>query len=235
MPPFRPPTKCLEEKVLNPQYTVDGRNKLRQLRDKARYDHSTVHAILDAAPVAHVGFIQDGQPVVVPMLHGRDGETLFLHGARKSRVVRFLQAADLACVNATLVDGLVFARSAFNSSMHYRSATVFGEPRLLENHDEKVHALRVISESVMPGRWQELRPPHDREIRMTGVIALHIESASAKVSAGMPADENEDYAIPVWAGVLPLESRLGTLHPDDRLIDGVEPSPALVAMQGKRL
>ncbi len=169
------------------------------------------------------------------MLLGRDGETVFLHGARKSRVIRCLDATDIACVNATLVDGLIFARSAFNSSMHYRSATVFGRPRLLEDRDEIIHALRAISEAIMPGRWQELRPPHEREIRMTGVIALRIDSASAKVAAGMPDDEDEDYAIPVWAGVLPLESRFGALLDDDRLIDGVEPSQALLAMQGRLL
>ncbi len=220
---------------MDPEYAVDRRNSVRQLREKARYDRHTVHAILDAAPVAHVGFVHDGQPLVVPMLHGRDGETLFLHGARKSRVIRCLDATDIACVNATLVDGLVIARSAFNSSMRYRSATVFGRPRLLEEHGEKVHALHVISEAIMPGRWQELRPPHDREIRMTGVIALRIDSASAKVAAGMPKDEDEDYAIPVWAGVLPLESRFGALLADDRLIDDVEPSEALEAMQGRLL
>lgn len=220
---------------MDPEYAVDRRNRVRQLGEKARYDRRTVHAVLDAAPVAHVGFLDDGRPVVVPMLHGRDGETLFLHGARKSRIVRCLEATDIACVNATLVDGVVLARSAFHSSMRYRSATVFGRPRLLEDHDEKLHALRVITEAVVPGRWQEVRPPHNREVRMTGVIALDIESASAKVAAGMPGDDDEDYALPIWAGVLPLESRFGALLPDDRLPDGVEPSEALLAMQGKLL
>ncbi|MBT8088089.1 MAG: pyridoxamine 5'-phosphate oxidase family protein [Gammaproteobacteria bacterium] len=217
------------------EYPVDRQNKMRQLRDKASYDRETVHAILDAAPVAHVSFVQDGQPVVVPMLHGRDGETIFLHGARKSRVVRLLEKTTTACLNVTLVDGIVYARSAFNSSMHYRSATVFGSPRLVEEPAEKLRALRVISEATMPGRWDELRAPHDNEIRMTGVVALPIEAASAKVSSGMPVDEEEDYAIPVWAGVLPLEARFTTLQPDDRLVDGVEPSEVVRVMQGKIL
>ena len=216
-------------------YPVGAKNKVRQLRDKARYERETVHAILDAAPVAHVGFVQDGQPVIVPMLHGRDGETVFLHGARKSRVVRYLENTETACLNATLVDGVVYARSAFNSSMNYRSVTVFGSPRLVDDHAEKLHALRVISEGIMPGRWAELRAPLDREIRMTGVIALPIESASAKVSSGMPVDEEEDYAAPVWAGVLPLESRFTTLLPDDRLADDVGPSETVRSMQGKVL
>jgi nitroimidazol reductase NimA-like FMN-containing flavoprotein (pyridoxamine 5'-phosphate oxidase superfamily) len=208
---------------------------VRQLREKARYDRPTVHAILDAAPVAHVGFVEDGRPVVVPMLHGREGETVFLHGARKSRVVRYLEQTETACINVTLVDGIVYARSAFNSSMNYRSVTVFGSPRLIEDREDKLHALRVISEAAMPGRWDELRAPHEREILMTGIIALPIEAASAKVAIGMPADEEEDYAIPVWAGVLPLEMRYGTLQGDDRLADGIDPSGAVLGMQGKRL
>ncbi len=216
-------------------YTMDARNSVRQLRDKARYDREAVHAILDAAPVAHVGLVQDGRPVVVPMLLGRDGETVFLHGARKSRIVRCLEETELACLNVTLVDGLVYARSAFNSSMHYRSVTVFGRPRLVDDHAEKLHALRVISEATMPGRWDELRQPHERELRMTGVIGLRIESASAKVSNGMPADEEEDYAIPVWAGVLPLESRFTTVRTDSRVADGVTASSAVLAMQDKVL
>lgn len=217
------------------EYPVDKQNEVRQLREKARYDRPTVHAILDAAAVAHVGFEQDGQPLVVPMLHGRDGETVFLHGARKSRIVRYLQQTDTACLNVTLVDGIVFARSAFNSSMNYRSATVFGRPRLVEDRKEMLHALRVISEAAMPGRWDELREPHEREILMTGVIALPIDSASAKVASGMPEDEEEDYAIPVWAGVLPLESRFTTLQSDARLPDGAEASELVRALQGKVL
>ena len=216
-------------------YSVDSRNRLRQLREKARYDRATVHAILDAAPVAHVGFVQDGQPIVVPMLHGRDGETVFLHGARKSRVVRYLQQTDTACLNVTLVDGIVFARSAFNSSMNYRSATVFGRPRLVHDRAEILHALRVISEATMPGRWNELREPLEREILMTGVIALPIDAASAKVSSGMPEDEKEDYATRVWAGVLPLESRFTALQADDCLPDRIESSEAVRALQGKVL
>lgn len=216
-------------------YAVSKQNKVRQLREKAAYDRVTVHGILDSAMLAHVAFVQDGEPVIVPMLFGREKETLFLHGARKSRVIRLLESTGTACVNVTHVDGLVYARSAFNSSMHYRSATVFGEARLIEDSDEKLHALRVISECTMPGRWDELRKPLVNEVKMTGVIALKIQAASAKVSAGMPDDEDEDYAIPIWAGVLPLECRLTELLSDDRLIEGVQPSAAVRAMQGKKL
>lgn len=216
-------------------YAIDARNKLRQLREKARYDKELVHAVLDAGLVAAVGFVQDDAPVVVPMIYGRDGETIYLHGARKARVVRLLEQTHQACLNVTLLDGLVFARSAFNSSMNYRSVTVFGTPSLLESAADKLHALRVISEHTMPGRWAELRDPLDKEVKMTGVIALQIESASAKLATGMPADEDEDYAIPVWAGVLPIESRLTSLEPDGRLILGVEPSAAVRALQEKLL
>lgn len=217
------------------EYEVSKQNKVRQLRENAAYDKKTVHGILDSALLASVGFVQDGQPVVVPMLYGREGETIYLHGARKSRVIRLLKETGTASMNITHVDALVYARSAFNSSMNYRSVTVFGKVRLVDDWDEKIHALRVISDSTMPGRWDELRDPLDREIKMTGVIALEIESASAKVSTGMPEDEDEDYDIPVWAGILPLKSTFTKLESDDRLQDGVEPSAAVKAMQGKTL
>ncbi|MGB5629631.1 MAG: pyridoxamine 5'-phosphate oxidase family protein [Woeseiaceae bacterium] len=216
-------------------YKISKQNKIRQLREKAAYDHETVHGVLDAGLVAHVAFVQDGEPVVVPMLYGRDGETLFLHGARKARVIRLLEDTGKACVNVTLLDGLVFARSAFASSMNYRSATVFGPARLVDNLDEKRHALTVIAECTMPGRRAELRKSSENELKMTGVIAIDIESASAKVSAGMPDDEACDLDTPVWAGVLPIESRFTVLQADDLVKDGIEPSAALRAMEGKKL
>jgi nitroimidazol reductase NimA-like FMN-containing flavoprotein (pyridoxamine 5'-phosphate oxidase superfamily) len=216
-------------------YSVDKKNKVRQLREKADYDTSAVHTVLDAGLVAAVGFVQDGAPLVVPMIYGREGEIIYLHGARKARVIRLLEQTEQACVNVTLLDGIVFARSAFNSSMNYRSATVFGTPTLVNGEAEKLHAMRVISENTMPGRWDELRDSLQREIKMTGVISLHIESASAKISSGMPEDEDEDYDIPIWAGVLPLESRLTTLQSDDRLIDDAQPSAVVRALQDKLL
>ena len=216
-------------------YSIDKKNKVRQLREKANYDSEAVHAVLDAGLVAAVAFVQDGAPVVVPMIYGREGETLFLHGARKARVIRLLEQTAQACVNVTLLDGIVFARSAFNSSMNYRSATVFGTPTLIEGDDEKLHAMRVISENTMPRRWDELRDSLPREVKMTGVIALQIESASAKISSGMPDDEDEDYEIPIWAGVLPLETRTTTLQSDDRLIDDVQASAVVRALQNKLL
>ena len=216
-------------------YDLSKKNKVRQLREKAAYDKETVHGVLDSALLAHVAFVEDGQPVVVPMLYGREGEIIYLHGARKARIIRLLKSTGTACLNVTHVDGLVFARSAFNSSMNYRSATVFGATRLVEDYDEKLHALKVISEATMPGRWDELRASLEKEVKMTGIIELQIETASAKISTGMPEDEDEDYAIPVWAGVLPLESRFTELESEDRLIEGVEPSEAVRKLQGKIL
>ncbi|HNP64889.1 MAG TPA: pyridoxamine 5'-phosphate oxidase family protein [Woeseiaceae bacterium] len=220
---------------MSDKYEISKKNRVRQINRKAAYDKKTVHGILDSALLASVAFVQDGQPVVVPMLYGRDGETIYLHGARKARVIRLLEETSTACLNITHVDALVYARSAFNSSMNYRSVTVFGTPRLIDDREEKIRALRIITESTLPGRWDELRPPHDKEVKMTGVIAVTIESASAKISSGMPDDEPEDYDIPVWAGILPLTSAFTTLQSDDRLIEGVEASAAVRAMQGKVL
>jgi nitroimidazol reductase NimA-like FMN-containing flavoprotein (pyridoxamine 5'-phosphate oxidase superfamily) len=169
------------------------------------------------------------------MIYGREDETLFLHGARKARVIRLLEQTEQACVNVTLLDGIVYARSTFNSSMNYRSATVFGKPTLIEDSDDKLHAMRVIGEHTMPGRWDECRDSLEKEVKMTGVIRLEIASGSAKVSSGMPEDEDEDYDIPIWAGVLPIETRLTTLQSDERLIDDAQPSAAVRERENKLL
>ena len=220
---------------MSDKYGVSKQNKVRQLREKAAYDNETVHRVLDAGLVAHVAFVQDGEPIVVPMLYGRDGETLYFHGARKARVIRLLEGTGIACINVTLLDGLVFARSAFASSMNYRSVTVFGKARLVDDLEDKKHALHVIAECTMPGRRAELRKSTDNELKMTGIIAVDIESASAKISTGMPEDEDIDLDTPVWAGVLPLESRFTTLQSDDLVQDGVEPSAALQSLEHRKL
>ncbi len=216
-------------------YPVSKQNKIRQLRELGNYDQAVVHRILDDGLVAHVAFIQDGLPVVVPMIYGREGETLFLHGARKARIIRLLEETEQACVNVTLLDGIVVARSTFNSSMNYRSATIFGSPRFVKDRDEKLHGMKIISEHTVPGRWAEARDSHEREIKMAGVIALNIDAASAKISAGMPEDEDDDYNIAIWAGVLPISSKTGQLQNDDRLLPGVEPSDAMLALQNRTL
>lgn len=216
-------------------YSKTKQNKVRQLQEKGLYDKAAVHRILDEGLVAHVAFVQDGSPVVVPMIYGREGETVYLHGARKARVIRMLEGTEQACLNVTLLDGLVVARSTFNSSMNYRSVTVFGRPRLLQDTEEKLHGMKVISEHTMPGRWAEARDSHEREIKMAGVITMEIDSASAKVSSGMPDDEDDDYDIPIWAGVLPITSTIGQLQNDDRLLPDVAPSEAMQALQNRTL
>jgi nitroimidazol reductase NimA-like FMN-containing flavoprotein (pyridoxamine 5'-phosphate oxidase superfamily) len=220
---------------MSKNYEINKENRVRQLREKATYDKDTVHAILDSALFISAGFVQDGKAVVVPMIYGREGETIYLHGARKARIVRLLEQTEQACLNATLVDGIVFARSAFNSSMNYRSATIFGAPRLVDDRDEKLRGMRIISEHTMPGRWDELRESHEKEIKMTGVIAVDIDAASAKISSGMPDDEEEDYDISIWAGVLPLQSTLTAVQDDERLVEGARPSAAVRALEGRVL
>ena len=218
------------------EYDVSKQNKIRQLREYAVYDKEMVHAILDAGIVAHVAFTQGGAPVVVPMLYARDGETIYLHGARKARVIRMLEETERASLNVTLIDALVLARSAFNSSMNYRSVTVFGKPTFIDDREAKLHAMHAISEHAMPGRWDELRDPLEKEIKMTGVISLTIDTASAKVAEDpFPSDEDFDYDTAIWAGILPLKSSYTELENSDRLIDGVEPSAAVKALQGKTL
>lgn len=216
-------------------FSLSKTNKVRQLPDKATYDVATVHRILDAGLVAHVAFVQDGAPVVVPMIYGRNAGTIYLHGARKARVIRLLEQTQRACVNVTLLDGIVYARSVFNSSMNYRSVTVFGTPTLIEGNAAKLAAMRHISEHTMPGRWDEVRDSHEREVKMTGVMRLKIETASAKISTGMPDDEDEDYAIPIWAGVLPMTTSSGSKIDDDRLLPGVDASDVVLARQKRSL
>lgn len=220
---------------MSDKYEVSKQNKVRQLKEKGAYDRQTINRILDAGLVAQVAFVQDNSPVVVPMIYGRDGQTIFLHGARKARVIRLLEQSETICLNVTLLDGIVFARSVFNSSMNYRSVTVFGKPTLVEGNDNKLTAIRIISEHTMPGRWDEVRDSHEREVKMTGVIELKIDTASAKISAGLPDDEDDDYDIPVWAGVLPITTVCGDLINDERLLPGVEPSDAVKNLQGKSI
>ena len=208
------------------QFEVSKTNQVRQLKEKARYDEAAVHQILDAGLVAQVGFIEDGAPLVVPMMYGRDGNRLFLHGARKARVIRMLEATPKVCVNVTLLDGIVYARSLFNSSMNYRSVTVHGAARLIEGA-ARLHALNVISDHVMPGRREEVRDSHENEVLMTGVIELTIEQAAAKISAGPPDDEEADYAAEVWAGVMPLRLKPGALIRDPALPEGILPTPKM--------
>jgi nitroimidazol reductase NimA-like FMN-containing flavoprotein (pyridoxamine 5'-phosphate oxidase superfamily) len=175
--------------------------------------------ILDAGFLAHVGFLAKGQPFVIPTLFGREGNTLYLHGSAASRMLVELETGVPACVTVTLVDGIVLARSAFHHSMNYRSVVAFGTARKIEEQAEKTRALRVISEHVIAGRWNDARSPSEKELKATSVLEFAIEEASAKIRTGPPLDDEEDYSLPVWAGILPLALEAKTPIPDPRLAE----------------
>ena len=217
------------------EYEIKKTNKVKQLKLKATYNKKIVHKILDAGLVAYVAFSQDDGPVVVPMIYGRKNDTIFLHGARKARIIRLLEKTNRASLNVTLLDGIVFARSTFNSSMNYRSVTIFGSPKIVTDNKKKLLAMKIISEHTMPGRWSEVRDSHLNEIKMTGVIKLKIEDASAKISSGPIKDEDEDYKIPVWAGILPITTQTGNLQDDERLINNAQPSEKIKRLQNKKI
>jgi nitroimidazol reductase NimA-like FMN-containing flavoprotein (pyridoxamine 5'-phosphate oxidase superfamily) len=180
------------------------RTRVRRLPKRGAYDRETINAILDEALVCHVGFVVDGAPAVIPTIHWREGDTLYVHGSAASRMLRSLRDGVQACVTVTLLDGLVLARSAFHHSMNYRSAMVFGVARLVEDEEEKIRALEALVEHVVRGRSRDIRPPNALELKQTMVLALPIDEASAKIRTGGPVDDEEDYALPMWAGVLPL-------------------------------
>jgi len=203
------------------------RTQLRRLPKRGAHDSETVNAILDAAFLAHVAFNVEGQPFVIPTLFGRDGERLFLHGSAASRMLRHLETGVPACVNVTVVDGLVLARSAFHHSMNYRSVVAFGNARKIEDQAEKNRALFIVSEHLIRGRWQDVRQPSEQELKATSVLEFTIEEASAKIRTGPPIDDDEDYVLPMWAGVLPISLTAGAPIPDSRL-DPQTPVPQYV-------
>ena len=184
---------------------------------RGAYDRETVFKILDEAFVCHVGFVVDGQPYVIPTNYGRAGETIYLHGSAASRMLRSLSGGIPVCVTVTLVDGLVLARSAFHHSANYRSVVMLGTARLVDEPAEKMQALRVFTEHIMKGRWDDIRQPNEQELKGTTVLALPMEEVSAKLRTGGPIDDEGDYALPVWAGVLPLPVTPAEPIPDTRL------------------
>jgi nitroimidazol reductase NimA-like FMN-containing flavoprotein (pyridoxamine 5'-phosphate oxidase superfamily) len=196
-------------------------NRVTRLPKRGAYDRETVYAIVDASPICHVGFVGDGQPFVIPTIHARVGDTLYFHGSAASRMQRHLGAGAPLCVTVTHLDGIVLARSVFHHSMNYRSAVLFGHGEMLTDPDERMAALRAVSEHLLPGRWDDSRGPNSQELKATSIVRMAIESASAKVQADGPSDEAEDYALPVWAGVLPIEHRWGAPVPDVVLREGI--------------
>ena len=202
-------------------FTMTARNRVRRVANRGAYDRETVYGIVDEARICHVGFVQDGQPFVIPSIHARLGDDILLHGAKTSRLIKHAQEGHEICITVTLLDGLVLARSAFHHSMNYRSAVLFGRGRLVEDPIEKLEGLRAVVEHVMPGRWDDARQPNEKELNATSVVAIAIESASAKIRRGPPSDDDEDYALPVWAGELPMRQQ--TLEPvdDPKLGEGI--------------
>ena len=198
------------------------RTELRRLPKRGSHDPKTIYEILDAAFLAHVGFNVNGQPFVTPTLYGREGEKLYLHGSAANRMLRELETGVPACVTVTLVDGLVLARSAFHHSMNYRSVMAFGTARKIDEPARKTLALRVISEHLIRGRWDDVREPTEKELKATAVLEFAIEEASAKIRTGPPLDDEADYALPMWAGVLPLSLTAGAPIPDPRLPSAVD-------------
>ncbi|MBD2103969.1 pyridoxamine 5'-phosphate oxidase family protein [Leptolyngbya sp. FACHB-261] len=215
------------ESIESPAFVPTQRSTVKRLAKRAEYDRTTVYQILDEGLICHVGFVVDGNPFVIPTAYGRIEEQLYIHGSPASRMLRTLQTGIDVCVTVTLLDGLVLARSAFHHSMNYRSVVVFGTASIVSEPEQKLEALRAFTEHIVPGRWSEVRPPNRSELTGTLVLALPLVEASAKVRTGPPVDDEEDYALPVWAGELPLE--LATAQPiaDPRLSSAIEP-PAYV-------
>ncbi|MBC7900585.1 MAG: pyridoxamine 5'-phosphate oxidase family protein [Saprospiraceae bacterium] len=200
------------------------KTKIRRLPKRGVFDRDAIYKILDEAFICHVGFVIDGQPFVIPTGYARIGGDLVIHGSAASRMLRNLSGGIDVCVTVTLVDGLVLARSAFHHSMNYRSVVVLGKAVLVDDDSEKLTALEAFTEHIVPGRWTEIRWPTELELKATTVLRLPIEEASAKIRTGDPVDDEEDYAMDVWAGVIPLALRAGTPIGDKRQKKEIEVS-----------
>lgn len=202
-------------------YPIDQRNKVKRVPERGHYDKETVFQILDAGKICHASFVVDDQPFVIPTIYGRDGDVLYLHGATTSRLIKQLETGVKMALAVTHLDGLVLARSAFHHSMNYRSVVVFGTAKLVAD-DKKMHALKVISDQLIPERWEESRLPNSKELKGTSVLEITIDQASAKIRTGGPKDDKEDYELDIWAGVVPMRSSYQTIIPDPELKNGIE-------------
>jgi uncharacterized protein len=211
---------------MSESHTPTPRTRLVREADRAVYDRAAVYRILDEGFLCHVGFVVDGQPFVIPTSYGRKGDNLYIHGSAASRMLRTAQKEGVSvCITVMLLDGLVLARSIFNHSMNYRSVVVLGKATLVDDPDEKLTALRILSEHILPGRWEDARQPNERELKATSVLRLPVEEFSAKVRQGPAIDDEEDYAFPTWAGVVPLVMKAGPAVSDARLSPGREVPP----------
>jgi nitroimidazol reductase NimA-like FMN-containing flavoprotein (pyridoxamine 5'-phosphate oxidase superfamily) len=203
-------------------FTQTERTTLKRLPKRGVYDRDEVYKILDEGFICHIGFILNNQPFVIPTGYARKDDQVFIHGSQASRMLRTLTGGVDLCLTVTLIDGLVLARSAFHHSMNYRSVVVFGHADVVDEREAKLAALFAFSEQIVPGRWNEVREPTEQEMNATTVLALPLTEVSAKVRTGPPIDDEEDYQLPVWAGVLPLKLTAGEPVPDPRLKEGTE-------------
>ena len=207
---------------MSEQFPVTNLNRIKRVPQRADYEKEGVYAVVDAALICHVGMVNDdGQPIVIPTIHARQGDNILLHGATTSRMLNYIGAGKPLCITITHLDGLVLARSVFHHSMNYRSAVLYGRGKLLTDPEEKMAALEIFTEKLIPGRWADARQPNKTETKATHIVSVPIDLASAKVRVGPPGDDEEDYALDVWAGVLPMRTVFGALEADDRLKDGV--------------
>ena len=202
--------------------TPTARTRVIREADRGVYDRETVYRILDEGFLCHAGFVVDGQPFVIPTSYGRKDSSLYIHGSAASRMLRQMKDGVPVCITVTLLEGLVLARSIFNHSMNYRSVVILGKATLVDDPDEKLAALRTLSEHILPGRWEDSRQPNERELKATSVLRVPIEEFSAKVRQGPPIDDEEDYSFPTWAGVVPLEMVAGAPIDDARLLPGTK-------------
>jgi len=192
-------------------FALEDKNKVKRRPDRGHYDKETIYSIVDETMLCHIGFVQDGQPFVIPALHARKDDQLLIHGASTSRLMKHIEAGNEVSVNITILDGVVLAKTVFNQSVNYRSVVVFGKGRLIENEDEKLQALEHLTERIMPGVWEAARNPSATELKATSIVSIAMETASAKIRSGPPKDDPEDQGIPsAWAGVLPMKQVIGT-------------------------
>ena len=197
------------------------RSKIKRIPARGYYDKETINQILDEALYCHVSFIQSNQPYIIPTIHARMCDRIVLHGAKGSRLLKHIAEGNKVCVAITLMDGLVLARSVFHHSMNYRSVVIFGKGKLIENKVKKLEALKAITEHLIPGRWEDARQPNEKEMNATTVVSIDIDEASAKIRTGPPIDDEEDYNLAVWAGLIPISKKFDSPENDPRLNDDI--------------
>lgn len=206
------------------------RVRVKRLHERGHYDAETIHGILDAMPICSVGYVFGGAPYVTPTLQWREGDHMYWHGSSASRMLEAVDEADV-CVTVTLIDGFVMARSAFHHSANYRSVMALGRAHKVKDRDEKEARLKVFVDSLFPGRWDMLRPMNAQELKATTVLSLPLNEASAKIRTGPPKDDEEDYALPIWAGVVPVRMQIGAPVNDARNLAGVLPPEHVRALR----